>query len=212
MLKLDTNFTYKGSRTYIHSSSLSELVAEEIVPALGLKLKDVKLDAQFHHVATKNGAIYCHEEAHSDLDTAADFRLAALGKIFYCYFVEEGRAAEKSPNPQYTIENFECTSAYAGTCMIDTSTSLALLENVIEANKRLHLLAAPGKEMKVSNLYMKKFPFEVVDKSAKLSELKIRHIGLRHHKNGIATINELFFTHIPKSTFQMCYYVEVVGA
>lgn len=212
MLKLDTNFTYKGSRTYIHSSSLSELVAEEVVPALGLKLKDVKLDAQFHHVATKNGAIYCQEEARSDLDTAADFRLAALGKIFYCYFVEEGRAAEKSPNPQYTIENFESTSAYTGTCAIDTSTPLTLLENVIEANKRLHLLAAPGKEVKVSNLYMKKFPFEMVAKNAKLSALEIRHIGSRRHKNGIATINELFFAQIPESTFQMCYYVEGVGA
>lgn len=213
-MDISTDFEYKDDRTYVHSSTLCEFVSDSVCPQLGINAADIRLDAQFHRVVTNNGIMRCQDapnESRAHTEIAAEFRLVHGGKMHYIYFIEGDKPVEKRIRTKYNIEDLQNTAPFEGSCQIDVSNTLALLENTIEANKRLHQAAFMGRSVKVVNMYMKKFPLGVRSDNT-MRALNIRHIGARNHNDGLTTLNRLSFVDSDIPAFEMCYFIPGVVA
>lgn len=208
-MDLATNFEYKGDRMYVHSTTMGEFLGEHICPLIGLNAADIRLDAQFHRVVTKNGIMRCQEvpmQSRSHAEIAAEFRLVSSAKTYYAYFIEGDKPVESRIDPKYDIEDWNNPAPFTGSCRINISSTRAILENTIEANKRLHQAAFGDRPIKVINLYMKKFPLEIQGDGV-LHTLNIRHIGARHHNEGLTTLNKFSFVGLDIPAFEICYFI-----
>lgn len=209
-----TAFSYKDERSYIHSSTMCAFLGENVVPALGLQAVDVQIDAQFYRVATRNGVMRC-QDAPSDMRSnptvAAEFRLVSDSGIFYVYFIEGEDQIVTRVDTKYEISDLVLEAPFSGFCRIGAANLLSMFENIIEANKRLHMATLHDNTMKVINLYMKKFPLGSLYAQKGILSLSVRHIGSRTHNDGIATINEFSFGELNISPFQMCYFIPGVA-
>ncbi|OHE76674.1 MAG: hypothetical protein A3F67_00920 [Verrucomicrobia bacterium RIFCSPHIGHO2_12_FULL_41_10] len=187
---------------------MGAFVGEVILPALGLQAVNTRMDAQFHHLATRNGVMRCQEapsDMRSSLAIAAEFRLTSGTKNFYIYFIEDEKPVSNRTKTQYDIQDLELLSPFSGSCHININNELSFFENIIEANKRLHQCTLNDKKIKVINLYMKKIPLGLMVQKKGMYRLNIRHIGSRSHNDGLATINEFSFEGLNFPTFQMCF-------
>ncbi len=214
MIDIPTDFEFKDERTYVNSSTLCEFLGEQVVSALGLRAADMRLDARFHRLVTKNGIMRCQEvqnELRSNSEFAAEFRLVSGSQIFYVYFLEGETPVVKRIATNYEVEDLKFLSPFAGSCRIKIGNALSLFENIIEANKRLHQATFTQKQIKVVNLYMKKFPFELMPNSKDWYTLNIRHIGARSHNDGVTTLNKFSFVELDIPAFEMCYFVPGVA-
>lgn len=209
-----TAFACKDERSYIHSSTMCAFLGESVAPALGLQTAGVQMDAQFYRVATKNGVMRC-QEAPSDMRSnpavAAEFRLVSDAGIFYVYFIEGEAQVVTRVNAKYEISDFISEAPFSGSFRIGAANLLSIFENIIEANKRLHMATLHDNTIKVINLYMKKFPLGFLYAQKGMLSLNVRHLGSRTHNDGIATINEFSFEELNIPPFQMCYFVPGVA-
>lgn len=209
-----TDFAYKDERPYIHSSTMCAFLGEKVVPALGLQTVGVRMDVQFYRVATKNGVMRC-QAAPSDMRSnpavAAEFRLVSDAEIFYVYFVEGEDPILNRENAKYEISDLIVAAPFAGSCRIRAASMLSLFENIIEANKRLHMATLHDNTIRVINLYMKKLPLGFLSAQEGMLSMDVRHIGSRTHNDGIATINEFSFGELTIPPFQMCYFIPGVA-
>lgn len=212
MIEIPTDFSYKGDRTYVHSTTMGEFLSARVCPQLGLKATEVLLDAQFHRVVTKNGVMRCLDAPNqlcTHAEIAAEFRLVSGAKTYHVYFIEDDKPVESRIDPKYEIEDWQNPTPFEGTCRINISSTRAFFENTIEANKRLHQAAYANKLVKITNLYMKKVPLGIRSDD-RLYTLKIRHLGARTHNDGLTTLNKFSFVGMDIPEFQMCYFVSEV--
>ena len=214
MKNITTAFEFKDDRVYVNSSTMCEFLSSQVVPAIGLQNSEIRLDAKFHRLSNKNGIMRCQEtpdESSAVSEIAAEFRLVSDSRNYYVYFLEGQEPVAKRISSRYEIKNLKLLSEYAGSCRIMISDIRSLIENTIEANKRLHQATFPQKEIKVINLYMKRFPLGPVPERKGWNTLDIRHIGSRNHNNGFATLNSFSFAELGIPAFEMCYFLPGVG-
>ncbi len=214
MIEIATKFVYKDARTYVNSSTLCEYLSSQIVPAIGLQNSEILLDARFHKLITRNGIMRCQDARESSNDSfepSAEFTLAAGSKNVFVYFLEGQDPVLDRMSSTYEIKDLELLSPYAGSCRIMIRDIRSLLENTIEANKRLHLATVTDKNIKVINLYMKRFTLEPVSEKKDPAVLQIRHMGTRVYNDGIATLNSFSLPELGMPDFQMCYFLQGIS-
>ena len=214
MNEFRTEFAYKDARTYINSSTLCEFLASEVAPAIGLQDCEIRLDARFHKVVKMNGIMRCQETREPSAGASefgVEFVLDAAPQVFYVYFAEGREPVLSRMATLYEIEDLELISPYAGSGRIMIRDIRSLLENTIEANKRLHQATCPDREVKVINLYMKRFPLAPVPRLDDWTVLKIQHLGTRNYGHGIATLNTFSLPESGLPEFRMCFFLPGVG-
>lgn len=215
MKEFKTDFEFKDSRNYVHSTTMLEdlcrLIYGNFYPESEWEMP--KIDAKFHKEVLCNGKFLIAEDI-SELPcsgaTSADFRFHDGNRIIYAAFIEDrGVIVTRRIKTNYQVEDIVLEKDFSGTYRIACADRVAFTENVIEANKRMHLLALKDKNkaLKVINLYMKKFPAFVPGEAKELF-LKIENISVRQREGSIATLNSLYFPDVQSIRFEISYIVE----
>ena len=215
MKEFKTDFEFKDNRNYVHSTTMIEylcrLIYGNFYPESEWEMH--KIDAKFHKEVLCNGKFLIAEDI-SELPesgtASADFRFYDGNRSIHAVFIEDkGASVTKRIKTNYRIEDIVLEKVFSGTCRIGCADRAAFIENVIEANKRLHLLTLrdKSKTLKVINLYMKKFPAFVPDEAKELL-LKIENISVRQREGSLATLNLLYFPDVQSIRFEMAYVVE----
>ena len=215
MLKFKSNFEYKNERKYVHSttmiSALRTIVHNSYYPEPEWEM--TMIDARFHKQVHCNGDFYISEKR-SDLDTigevAAEFRYYDKEHDISAVFVEQKDAMiTNRVNVDYSVEGVVMDGDFSGTCIIDCSSTSNMVENIIEANKKIHQMTLKDKDnLQVVNLYMKKVPVSLSAFSISNTQtvaLKIENVGARIRDDSIATLNTLSFPGEKMSSFEMSY-------
>ena len=215
-VQVKTDFEFKGSRTYVHSSTLMEALCR-IIHAHFHGEEDwdrPSVDAQFHQEIIANGVMTVSEDRESlggIKSPPAVMRFYDGIKSISAVFVPDpGAKVVRRIDPEYRIEGIALEEEFSGTCRIDGSSRVALVENVIEANKRIHLktLEGRGTALKVVNLYVKRFPVGLPgSRGGEKLLLKIENQGVRRRGDSVATLNTLKFPEIQGDAFEMCFVV-----
>jgi len=215
MKEFKTDFEFKDNRNYVHSTTMIEdlcrLIYGNFYPESEWEMH--KIDAKFHKEVLCNGKFLIAEDISElpESDTAsADFRFYNATRSIYAAFVEDkGASVTKRIKTNYRVEDIVLENDFSGTCRIGCPDRAAFVENVIEANKRMHLLTLKdkNKSLKVINLYMKKFPAFVPDEAKELL-LKIENISVRQREGSLATLNSLYFSNVQSIRFEIAYVVE----
>ena len=215
MKEFKTDFEFKDNRNYVHSTTMIEylcrLIYGNFYPESEWEMH--KIDAKFHKEVLCNGKFLIAEDISElpESDTAsADFRFYNATRSIYAAFVEDkGASVTKRIKTNYRVEDIVLENDFSGTCRIGCPDRAAFAENVIEANKRMHLLTLKdkNKSLKVINLSMKKFPAFVPDEAKELL-LKIENISVRQREGSLATLNSLYFPNVQSIRFEMAYIVE----
>lgn len=217
ILEFEVPLEFIDERNYVHSTTMSLVVWENIAKEV-YSDSTVLLDARFH----RETSCACRVEAYDDAvkfspncAPVAEIKLASkTGQMTYVYFFElVEKPVEKRVHSSTHIENMNSKNRFSGSCNISAKDTISLVSNIVEANKKIHLAAFPGEqELKVVNLYMKKFPIGMqVDKDI-LPILEIENIGARAHGGGIATLNKLQFPELPYEPFEIAFLVLGSGA
>jgi len=215
MKEFKTDFEFKDNRNYVHSTTMIEylcrLIYGNFYPESEWEMH--KIDAKFHKEVLCNGKFLIAEDISElpESDTAsADFRFYNATRSIYAAFVEDkGASVTKRIKTNYRVEDIVLEKDFSGTCRIGCPDRAAFVENVIEANKRMHLLTLKdkNKSLKVINLYMKKFPAFVPDEAKELL-LKIENISVRQREGSLATLNSLYFPNVQSIRFEIAYVVD----
>jgi len=215
MKEFKTDFEFKDNRNYVHSTTMIEylcrLIYGNFYPESEWEMH--KIDAKFHKEVLCNGKFLIAEDISElpESDTAsADFRFYNATRSIYAAFVEDkGASVTKRIKTNYRVEDIVLEKDFSGTCRIGCPDRAAFTENVIEANKRMHLLTLKdkNKSLKVINLYMKKFPAFVPDEAKELL-LKIENISVRQREGSLATLNSLYFPNVQSIRFEIAYVVD----
>lgn len=215
MKEFKTDFEFKDSRNYVHSTTMLEeicrIIFENYYPEESWDMP--RIDAKFHKEVLCNGKFLIAEDI-SELPesgtASADFRFYDAIRSIYAAFVEDKEiSVAKRIKTNYKVEDIVLEKDFSGTCRIGCPDRAAFTENVIEANKRMHLLTLKDKKeaLKVINLYMKKFP-AFVSGEAKNVLLRIENISIRPREGSIATLNSFYFPDVQSIRFEMAYVVE----
>ena len=217
MKEFITNFEFKNNRNYVHSTTMIEqlrvFVYEDFQHRDKWELP--KIDAKFHKEVLYNGKYLIAEdlsELPESRTVSADFRFYDRNQSIYAVFIEDKAVnVVRRIKTNYSVEDIVMERDFCGTCKIGCPSSKAYVENMIEANKRIHLLTLKEEKngLKVINLYMKKFPFyPPVTSEEKAVMIRIENISIRYREGSVATLNSLYFPQLVTERFEMAYIVE----
>ena len=212
-----TDFEFKGERDYVHSTTMLEELTRLVYKNFYSEgeWEKSKIDAKFHKPVLFNGKFQISENRDELLEgniASADFKFYDNKHKIEAQFVEDkNNKVTKSIKTNYSVEDVVVKSDFSGICRINCSSRTAMVENVIEANKRIHQITLNDKSnFKVINLYMKKFPVSLpifrLPNSDKIL-LKIENIGIRHRDDSVATLNSLYFPELKTDRFELSYIV-----
>ena len=215
MKEFKTDFEFKDSRNYVNSATLLEqpcrFIYESFYPEDNWEMPQI--DAKFHKEVLCNGKFLIAEDISELPDsgtTSAGFKFYDATRSIYAAFIEDkGISVTKRIKTNYRIEDIVLEKDFSGTCSIACADRAAFTENVIEANKRIHLLTLrdKNKALKVINLYIKRFP-AFVPVGAKDLLLKIENISVRLREGSLVTLNSLYFLNVQSIRFEMAYIIE----
>ncbi|MFA5905334.1 MAG: hypothetical protein WC836_15480 [Desulfobacula sp.] len=211
-----TDFGFKNNRRYVHSSTLLEDIRKFVL--LHLEFKKgcgfFKIDAAFHKEILFNGSFIFSDETmalEKEKTTAATFKIYNADYVVSAKFNEDiNKKVNKNIQTIYGIEKLSLTGSFEGSCRIFCSNDSSLFENLIEANKRIHLMALKdrGENLNVTNLYMKNCPFSLFEKENRNTlELQIKNIAKRFRNGSVLTLNSLSFPEIDLEPFEISYMV-----
>lgn len=212
LFEVITNFKLKGPRKYINSSTLCEFIVISWCNFSSENLLNVNFSINMHHEAKTNGKLIFYKKKHKvkEIGAACEAEIIVNNKVVsYCYFVEGNFIPAMEPSPIYKVSQFESFSDFSGICFLGTDSPLELLENVIEANKRLHLMSLDVGTYNVINMYMTTFPFGIL-KFGGMQKLIINNKRKRFQLEGIATISDFFFETLPEHKFQISFFAKKV--
>ena len=211
-----TDFSYKNNRQYVHSSTLLENIHNIVTAEFqsGMDIHSLKIDASFHKKIVSNGLISFSEEAKNmkrDKATAATFKIYDENSIVFAKFNEDiPKEVKKRTETNYFIEKLSLNGSFDGSCVIDCSCYPSLIENIIEANKHIHLLTLKdqGEGLEVINLYMKNCPVLLSNGIFKKEiELRITNIAARYGNGSVMTLNSLSFPGVDLKPLEISYIV-----
>lgn len=211
-------FEFVDKREYVHSTTMLvciwERVVKKIYPDSGGR---VLLDAMFHRQVRSACCIEVFDKPNTFpevVSPAAEFKI--VGEDSSCYFVyllqHTDQPITARTNSSINIDNLKFDGRYSGSCNILGDSTLSLVANVVEANKRVHQAAyAACKDLQVINLYMKRFPIGLLLDVNGIHQLIIENIGVRTHKNGVVTLNRLRFHGMSCQPFDIAFLLQGDG-
>lgn len=218
MKEYKTDFEFKDSRKYVNSATMLEclyrLVSENYCNEE--KWEMPKVDAKFHKEVFCNGRflLFSDDPDHSEYSSAsANFRVYDNNFSIKAVFIEDsGIDVVQRIKTNYSVEDITMERDFSATCKIGCNNRIAFTENIIEANKMVHLqtLNDRGKNLKVINLYMKGVPVYHALKNCDYLLLKIENISARQRGNSVVTLNSLSFPQLHTQPFEISYIVEGV--
>lgn len=216
MKEFKSNFEFKDDRSYVHSSTLIEEMCRLVYGNFYAeeKWKMPMVDAKFHKPILFNGKFLIFEDSsrfYENISVSADFRFYDGKHNITAVFIEDkGGNVVRRIKTNYSVEDIIIERNFSGTCKIACPNRAAFTENIIEANKRIHLLALKdkGTDLKIINLYMKRFPVYRSIENYDYILLKIENIGVRPRDDSLATLNSLYFPQLQLERFEMAYIVE----
>ena len=156
--------------------------------------------------STENSSI-----SSENISVSADFRFYdGIHNITAVFVANEEANVVRRIKTSYSIRDVVLEKDFSGTCKIGCPNRAAFTENIIEANKRIHLLTLKDKktDLKVINLYMKRFPVYLSIENYDYILLKIENISVRLRDGILATLNSLYFPQLQSERFEMVYTVE----
>lgn len=210
LLELQTNFNFKGDRTYIHSTTLCDIMVRSWCDFALDELTNASISIDIHKEAKNNGKLLYFDHKHSikEIFATCEAEIKIDGKVrSYCYFIEEQSAPNREPSSVHDLSEFQSVSEYSGVCLVGVSSSLMLLENVVEANKIIHLKSFGEDHCNVLNIYMKNFPFSILKLGGR-QRLYVENKRKRYQMGGLATISDFWFEAEPDCKFQISFYVK----
>jgi hypothetical protein len=212
--KFKTDFDFKDARNYVHSSSLIssffQIVFSEFPPISSWEnpVSDLKFAQEAHHNGVFTFGSH-KEELPLQESVSAHFKIYDSEKCVYAVFQEKPeQVILKRIKTNYQVQNMVLNGDFSGECNIGCMSFDGLIENVIEANKQVHLqtLSSEGKTLKVVNVYMKNFPVFVKQPYEETS-LKITNKVARRRGNSISTMNIVSFPEKDFLPFEISYIV-----
>ena len=215
MHSVRSDFPFKDQRDYVHGSSLGETcweLAQSVIPAG--EWDRPRLDATFSRLARTNGTLWV---AGTQDDLPPRDRLSSWFRIFdplrviWIGFEEDPSSPiERRIPTSRRIEDCRLTGPFAGTCRIDVSSTTVLLENMLEANKRLHLQTVSERGVPaVLNAYMRRAPLLPGDGFA---EISIENMSQREMDGAIATLSRLHCPAVSPDPFEIAFMLKFEGA
>ncbi len=216
VLEFEDLLEFIDNRGYVHSTTMSRIIWQKVGSRIDADTS-VVMDARFHRETN----CACRFEVYDEFEKfseecapVAEFKLSwNEGQSSYIFLFEvDEKPVTRRIKASITIDNMKQDARFAGSCNIAVNDTMALVSNVVEANKRVHLAAYPGaRDLKVVNLYMKKFPISLQTDDEKLSRLEIENIGERSHKDSVATLNRLHFPGLSLQPFEIAFLVQGSG-
>ncbi len=214
-----TDFEFKDKRTYVHASTLLEVltkrVYEDVYPEE--KWEAPRIDAIFHKPVSSNGLLKLIEDPDllvDDDSVNAAFRFYSDDRNISATFHEDKHMGiVRRKKTHYAVEDIVLDKDFSGSCKIDCSNRVSVVENIIEANKRFHLLTFEDRssDLKIKNLYMRRFPISLPfneDIDYERTLLKAENISVRKHDSSVVTLNSLYFPELKVDPFEISYIIE----
>ena len=216
--KLDTDFEFKNKRNYVHSTTFIEKFCKTIYATHIAEHNWHKpiVNAQFHRKLSSNG----YYQIINDIDTdasdepiSASLNLEDREKNISAIFVEEKhKTITKQIHTDYSIQNIRLDKEFYGESIIRCKDWVGVLENIIEVNKRIHLMTLESRNrvLSVVNLYVKRIPVYMPTKNENTIDpikLNIENIGVQYRKGSVATLNALYFTGFEDDRFEISFVV-----
>jgi hypothetical protein len=209
MIEIASDFEFKDKREYVHSSTVCEVIANQICSVLRINPKEVTLEAKFNRFFDRNGIFYCQEQPFSEefMATAvANFKLRTASGIQYLVLRDAGSKVEHRSDSIYNIDDLRLSNPYSGSARIKVSGYGQFFQNIIELNKRLHLMTSLFSNVQVINVYMKKLLLDIQCIAMEELFVHIENVSVRKHDAGIMTLNKLKI--IEKNIeFEMCFFI-----
>jgi hypothetical protein len=209
MNEIKSNFEFKDERAYVHSSTICDEIINRVLPQLMLDPSELVLDAKFHRFFSKDGTFICQEQPFSeDLigGAVADFRLSTPNGYVYVLLRDDGGDIHKRSRTNYGVADVELLKPYTGIAKICMDGYSNFFLNIIEANKRIHLMSSLNGEAKVINVYMKKLQLDLPFDKKNRVLVNIENLSARKHLNGLMTLNRISFME-SNISFDICYFV-----
>jgi hypothetical protein len=205
-----SDFEFKDDRSYVHGSTLVEWCWKVATEHGGAGAwPRPRVDATFVRWAWANGRFWLGR-AQSDLPPrqrlSTLFHLYDVGRHLWLGF-EEDRSlpVSRRVRTERRIEDCRLSEPFSGTCQISAATLTVLLENVLEANKRIHLMSvATQPAPSVINAFMRAFPLQPTRDEALVS-LKILNTSRRQLGDSVATLARLTCAAIDPEPFEIAY-------
>ena len=212
-----TSFNLVNNRKYVHSSTIIDFIWKNIkqyVPS-GFK-QPIFMDIKFHQELKKNANFILFDQ-YQDIskikNLSVESRIYSENLNLYIYLVEDQNSdILNNIELDYSVTEMVVSGDYSGSCIISAENSLTMIGNIIEANKRIHELTYLQKEkLKVINLYMKKFPINILN--SKFTKLKtlISNIGISNFKGNNTTLNRIELVDYNKFSFEIAFLIKKLG-
>lgn len=213
MKEFRTDFEFKDNRAYVHSTTMIEqlirIIYENLYPESTWNMP--LLDAKFHKEVLRNGVFLISKELPASLGEAvsASFRFYDKNRSLHVVLKEDNIDVTRRVKTNYKVVDISLEKDFSGECIIGCCNRSSFTENVIEANKRMHVLTIKDEipPLNVINLYMKKFPAFAPAGTADLV-MKIENISARFNGSSVATLNALWFPDLELERFELAYVVQ----
>jgi len=216
--QVETNFWFVDSRNYVHSSSIVEEIARHVFQHFYSEesWQSPMVDVFLREEISTNGSFILTEDRNllREKDLGSCFiKFYDSNKMVFGLFIEDNSSVIISRiRTNYVIEDLDLTGRFSGKCYIDCTTRPALVENVIEANKRLHLMSIGDRSSspRVVNLYMKRFPVSIPQErvlNPHRVQMRIENIGMREGDVSISTLCSFSFPEIAQISFEIAFIV-----
>jgi hypothetical protein len=212
----NSDFEYKDKRNYVHSSTLVSDFSELILLNYYSidKWDNPVIDAKFTEVIQSNG-IFRLVEGDGSLGKKNPISAKIVFydkniKISAVFIENKSQMISRRIATNYGVSDVVLNEDFSGTCSVECNSLDETVENVIEANKRIHLLTLAGKgdQQKVVNVYMKKFPVTLPEEKTKNRVLlKIKNTGVRYQNKSVTTLNSFSFQDSETECFEIAYKV-----
>jgi hypothetical protein len=208
-----SDFTFKDQRTYVHGSSLVESCWEIAAGCGGpAGWSAPRIDATFARMVYANGQYWI---ADSQEALPPRHRLSAFFRVFdaarslWLGFEEapERTIAQRRPTER-RIEGCELSAPFSGRCLIDVGTTTVWLENILEANKRLHLMSVAERGVPaVLNAYMRRVPLPATP-AAGVAVLDVENVSRKDSGTQIATLSRLRCAAVSAEAFEIAFLLK----
>jgi len=213
ILEKDLLFSYTNNRTYVHSSSIIECIWLSVKSYFSSYSNQyIFIDIRFHQILTSNAKIIVFDTYQ---DYSKDSLLASEGvlytndtKLYFYLFKNEVDIIINNEYFDYSVQ-IDANKNYGGSCLIGAIDIPSYLKNVIEANKKAHLLTFnSNKKLTILNLYMKKFPINTPYNNVEKINLHIENFGVKEHIKDIVTLNKIKIVEFDDIQFDIAYLVK----
>ncbi len=211
--EIKTDFPLKDSREYVNSPTFIQELQRLLCARVGSGVNwgRFRVDATFHRTVTRNG-VYRIEDGSGNPrqdDPPVHLKLYDHRTMFHVGFEEtEPGPIQTRVSTDYQVELLQSGADLSGTFRIGCCNGYQFLENVFEANKRLHLkVLAVADRLKVVSLYAKSLPFTLEDDAGPTTSLRIENIRIRQMTGALVTLNRMRFPDLDLGPSELSYII-----